>query len=179
MPAKWVMDEDIWEEAKDAVGDPKSKYVQEPRTFTDREVGDPKYPDQSSYWSTVTHVYKQMGGRIKPSKEASTMPDLAHRLTVIAAMLDKHIASPVFRDDAAVSAVMDVLSTLSDDVKHIEKITSRWPNAMERIDRIYNSTAGLERHFKNDARMLKIVKAVYSVEVTIDILNREMKSILK
>ena len=43
-PPAWVKDEDIWDEAKAAVEPYKSK--------------------QKNYWSTVSHVYKEMGGEI-------------------------------------------------------------------------------------------------------------------
>ena len=70
MPA-WVLDEELWEKAKEEAGTPKSRYKSEPRTFTDREVGDLKYPDEDAYWATVTHIYKNMGGRIKGQSEAA------------------------------------------------------------------------------------------------------------
>jgi len=72
MPPTWVQDEDIWKEAKKAAGTPKSKYKREPRTFTEREIGDLKYPSTDEYWATVTHIYEKMGGRIKTKAKAKT-----------------------------------------------------------------------------------------------------------
>lgn len=46
-PASWVQDEDIWDKAKDAAGSEGDNYS-----------GD-------SYWAVVTHIYENMGGRVK------------------------------------------------------------------------------------------------------------------
>jgi len=93
MPPTWVQDEDIWKEAKKAAGTPKSKYKREPRTFTEREIGDLKYPSTDEYWATVTHIYEKMGGRIKAkakTKEKKAM-SLADRLRKAASKIEnKH-----------------------------------------------------------------------------------------